>query len=313
MDRTAEIIYGQTGEVVTTYPPEWLLGAPSSVTAEVYDGTRSNDDAAEFSPSVTVATTDTTVDQPSGYSQANRRILYLAETASVSLNLRYRLANASGQCELVTPIAKSDGDHLVLESDLLYDYPATTSTLKGIAMSFVVDPTWVAAEDKISGPESPPYRAIWTYTLGSVVRRHYTYLRLVRQKLTGNITVRDLLGINPDIALEEPASVRGRGYEWAISTAEERLRVDISTSNWVPDQVRDAEILNELRRRITIWVIERQKLMAGEDNAPLVEMLWNDYQALLLASIKARKGVHVDTGTEGAINVEAPAQFWFTR
>src|SRR5688572_27601216 len=87
--RTIEIVYGQTGQVVETYPDEWRAGVPSSATCSVYDGRKGLDESAEFSPAVTVDSVSTTVDQASGYSQTNQKRLYIASTSGLVAGRQY--------------------------------------------------------------------------------------------------------------------------------------------------------------------------------------------------------------------------------
>src|SRR3990167_7941596 len=134
-DRTRDVIYGLTGQIIDTYPPEGAEGVPSSATCSVFDGDRSSDDTADFTPTVTIDSVSTTVDVASGYSQTQHNKLSIAATTSIVVGRQYLAENTYGQREIVTPKYIASGDYLELENDLAYDYPVTTSTLKGIRMT----------------------------------------------------------------------------------------------------------------------------------------------------------------------------------
>src|SRR3990167_5217862 len=103
MDRTFDAIYGVTGQVVEVYPPEADEGIPSSATASVFDGTRSLDETADFSPAVTIDSVSTTVDVASGYSESSRIKLSLAATTNIVIGRQYLLENTDQQREIATP------------------------------------------------------------------------------------------------------------------------------------------------------------------------------------------------------------------
>lgn len=313
MDQTREIIYGITGQVVETYPPEWLLGAPSSATAAVYAGDASNDDTSELAPTVTVDAVSTTADVASGYSQANRRRLYLTATANVTVGSRYRLANAAGQCEMAMPIGIAAGDYVTLAADLAYDY-AIGSTLVGLRMYWTVDAAWVADSANVLATTSPSYRIIWAYTLASATRRHYTYARLVRQAFGHGVTLADLERVCPDISLDDPAAQRGRGMQWLIDSAAERVRADLITAGWKPEQPRDSELVDQLVIRAALWHFVRHRWIQGDPLDMQVESMRKDYSSLLDSSIRCAVRMDVDAdGLEGGSTTEPVQQLWFSR
>src|SRR3990167_1790622 len=207
-DRVTEIIYNLTGQTVELYPPEWVEGVPSSATCEVFAPHESNDGTAEFTPTVTVDSTSVALTAAAGVAQGNRRTLTAGWGTALTAARRYVIANVSSQRELITPIAATRST-ATLQEDLAYDYPVTTSTVKGIRMTFPLDATWVADESKINGLTYPPYRVLWTYTVATVVRKHWTYLRLSRQKAKHGVTHADLTKYHPDLLLEETRERRG--------------------------------------------------------------------------------------------------------
>jgi hypothetical protein len=312
--RTIELIYGQTGQVVEHYPPEMLEGVPSSASAIVFRGSQDADDTgnAEFAPAVSIDAVATTVDAASGQSQPLRRRLYLTATTGIAVGRQYRLANAAGQREVVVPVAVVTDDYLTLQDDLKYDY-TTADALTGSRLSWTVDATWVADESNLLHPELPPYRVIWTYTIASLVRRDYSYLRLVRQVSTHHVTLRTIQGYWPDVSLDEQLNRRGQGFDYMISAAWDRVRIDIITSGYKPDQFRDTEIIDQL---VTLKALQVMAMMgmfpSGRDPEAWAAETKLDYDNLLGRSILNLKA-QIDQSTSGAIAQRPAEGLWFRR
>lgn len=312
--RTLEVIFGQTGQIIEIYPDEAADGIPSSASVSVYDGYKGLDETAEFSPAVTIDSVSTTVDQSSGYSQANKTRLYLASTSNVVVGRQYLLENALSQREIVTPKGVSSGDYIDLEDELQYDYPDTTSTLKGIRMTFTVDSTWVADEGNLLTPEYPSYKAVWTYTVNSIVCRQYTYLDLVRQKFKHGVTIRELHRYFPDMQFETFLGQHGEGFKRMIDGAFYDLRIDIKRAGYRPAIIRDTEIINKLVILKTLLNAARAGLSPGNrDVETYVAETKAEYDSLLAGTITAVLKVEVDQSTEGGVTKPALEQLWFER
>lgn len=319
-DQTVELEYNRTGQTVETYPPEWASGAPSSPTCSVYAGTASNDDTAEFSPSVTADTASTTVDQASGYSQANRTRIYLTSTTGIVAGRHYRVTDSgTGACERVTVVGISSGAYVDLDAPLINDY-ATSSTFEGLRLVFTVDPTWVATESKIlppryasglsaltvvSGQRVPSYRARWVYTVGGSTYSHQTYLRLVRKPFKPSVTLADVRRAWPDAELEDGqvGSALLRGVEI--------LRSDIYQAGFWPHQISDSEHTNELALRATLYVLASDygRTPNGRDPEAYVVEKRDSYKDLFARAIQL-VSLGIDEGTEGATSAEPWRQPW---
>jgi len=285
------------------------------------------DDGAEFSPTVTVDSVATTVDVASGYSQSNRRLLYVSDTASIAIGRFYRVANAAGQVELVKPVGIASGDYLTLEDDLAYDYAITTSTLKGVRMTFPVDATWVADESNILGASvtadasdawdgdatrpNPAYKAVWTYTVNSIVRRHYSYLRLVRQPSRHNVTYKDLQRYLPEVLLEEYRDQRGLQCRDMIDAAWGEVRADIIGDGYRPEQIRDTELVNLLVTLRTVLRYASAGLAPDKrDPEQFIAQMSKEYTDRYARTI-ANLRVDIDQGDEGAATTEPARTLWF--
>lgn len=312
--RTVEILYGHTGAIVETYPDEALEGIPSAASVSIYRGDQSMDEAAEFTASVTIDPTSTTVDVASGYSQTNRRLLYIAATSDMANGRQYLLANAFAQREIVTPRGLASADYATLEKDLLYDYAITSSTLKGIRMVFTVDATWVATESKILSPFAPSYKALWSYTLNSISRRQATYIRLVRQYFKAGVDLRDLEEYWPDLSNEQYSEQHGEAFTRVIDGALDAVRVDIKVAGHEPTIIRDTEIIHQLCRFRALLSLGEMGLAPGSRDVELyITERRTAYTNLLNAAIASALKVDVDQGTEGAVTPNPIQQLFFER
>lgn len=309
-DATSEIIYGLTGQLVETYPPEMDEGVPSAATCSVFAGDASLDDTAEYSPAVTIDSVSTTVDAASGASQSNRRKVSLTSTSNIVIGRPYRLANVDSQWEIVTPVRIVSGDYIEVETELRHDYAITSSTFKGLRMTFTVDATWVALEENILPPTSVSYKAVWAYTVNSVERRHYTYLRLVRQKAKHSVTVRDIYRRWPELADEEPRNKRGQQYRWAIEDAWADWRFDIRAEGYEPSQIRDTELVD--RALIAKTGARIFAALNERDHKLLVDELNAEYARLFGKAISSLT-VPLDEGTEGAASADPIQRYFFER
>lgn len=324
LERTVDVIYGLTGQTVECYPPEWAEGVPSTASCSVYAGDVSLDDDAEFSPTVTVDSVNTVVKSASGYSQSNPKRLNVSDTTSVTVGRFYRVANAYGQVELVKVAAISTNTYVDCEDDLAYDY-ATSDTFKGVRMSFTVDATWVATEENLLGARSsgdtadmtfadmgldaaeggtariPSYKAVFAYTVNSITRRHYLYLRLVRQAAKHGVTYKDLLPYLPEVLNDEYKDRRGRQCRDVIDAAWAEVRADILQAGHRPEQFRDTEQVNGL----VLWkTIELYGASGLQPNGWTPELFTQrasqEYQRRFAAAVDGL-AADVDQGTSGGV------------
>lgn len=312
-ERTAEMIYGLTGQTFAIYPPEWSEGVPSSATCSVYEGEDGYDDTAEFSPAVTIDTVSTTVDAASGYSQTNRKKINLTATTSIAVGEFYLVGNAYGQRELVRVTKIASADYVEVDADLAYDY-TTADTFKGVRMSATVDATWVATEANIIGPDVPSYRVRWAYTVNSIARRYYSYLRLVRQQATHGVTLATLRQYYHDLPAEEEAGSRGTQFRGLIDAAYGDVRQDVIRAGIKPDQIRDTETMSKLIVYRALALAARKGQLPGSRNPDAVAREWQaEYAALLASTVTAVLRIGVDQGTEGATTRSPIQQPWFSR
>jgi hypothetical protein len=314
--RTVEIVYNQTGQTVEFYPPESvrdLLGVPSSPAASVYNGVDSNDDTAEFTPSVTVDSVSTTVDVASGVTQSQRNLLSVAATTNTAVGTLYQLENALGQREIVEPKGITSADSLTLVHELQYDYPITTSTLKGIKLSFTVDATWVADSTNILAPREPNYRVFWTYTIGGVVYRAQTYLRLVRKPFKVNVSIYDIAKRWPDAQTLDDRARRGQGFKHILAAAIDDVRADILAEGYQPAQFNDNEVVDQL------VILRGCYLTAGAYGAPgsrdqelYIREIREEYGSLFTRCISVLK-IGIDQSTAGGTAVQPIQRYFFER
>lgn len=314
-DRTAEVLFNETGQTVSVYPPEAILGIPSSVTCDVFEGGASDDDTAEFSPTVTVDAVSTTLSAAAGYSQSDRTLLTVASVTGMDPGTLYLVDNVSEQKEIVEPKAvPASGGAVLLAHPLELDYPITTSTVKGIKMTFTVDPTWVAAESNILAPWTASYKVKWKYTIAGVVRRYTSYLRLVRKQFKSGITQEDLTTRWPDMRYHEPVDRRGNEMRWLIKAAEDVFRVDLLAQGFRPEQISDTEIVARNMVPLCLWVFTQA---TGAAPGRIEQERYQrdtraEYDGVFNATIATLKA-GIDEGAEGATSAEPMQQMFWKR
>jgi hypothetical protein len=313
-EQTAELIYGLVGQTLKLVPPEWSEGVPSALALSVWPGSTGNDQTADWTATPTVDTVSATVATASGASQTYRNRAYVA-VAGIVVGKTYRIANGAGQAELVrVKNIVSASAYVELDADLLYDYAVTTSTFAGIELSATVDPTWVADDANLLSPGVDSYRCLWTYTINSIVRKHWTYARLVRQRWQSIISLADLRDFEPDIAYSEPPDLRGEACARLIAAAESVVRVDILAAGYKPESIQDTEILRML-------LIEQARLIAarrgnpppGRDPEAFVVEQAARYQSLLDRTIQVGLAVPVAQNSTGATTADPYVQPFLVR
>jgi len=317
--QTTEIVYNRTGQSVEFYPPQAAqeaLGVPSSVTASVYDGARSNDDTADFAPTVTVDSVDTTVDVACGQTNtpSNRRKIPLAATTSIVAGRLYLLDSGNGSHREVVEVAKiSSGDHVESVTELAYDYAVTASTFKGLRCTFPVDATWVTTESNVLRPTQASYRVRWQYTVGGTVYNYETYLRLVRNPFGHTLTPQDLMASWPGIFQRETRDGRGEKFKRLLASAEDRVRADVLAEGYRPEQIKDTEV----RDRLVLLAFEYELGRKvgppeGRDQADFVREAAQEYGVLFGKTISTLR-LALDSSVEGAINEKPIQRYFFER
>lgn len=325
------LIYNRTGQIVSFYPPDAEVigeGAPTAAaTYSVWGGTQSNDDAAKFTGAASLDAVNTTVDVASGYSEANRARIYVAATTDMVAGERYIVAGANR--EIVQARAISAGDHVTLANDLSYDYPITSSTVKGLRHYFTVDATFIALVSSINvwgadtvsatlggvvtgsgGTQAPPYRVRWVYTTGSTVRESWTTFDVVRKPSKANLSYIDLLSVVPDVAYLEPLTQVGMHWAPQLVRAEMDVGLDLRAAGVEPDQVTDPDFYDRLC--LWRWVVNiGQSLWLSNNEKPdWYDAFHTDYTQLRERYVGAGNKAWRATGSTGAINVAPPGNLW---
>lgn len=224
MDKRLALVYNliTPSQAFELYPPE---GVPSAAaTYSIWAGYRGDDETAEFSGTATADSFSQAVAAASGYSQTNRRRVNLGVTTGLVVGQLYILQNALGQSEVIQAAAISAASYVDAEYDLAYDYPQTTSTLKGFRQTFSPPNVFVQDESKLNA-EDYPYRLRWEYTVGGIARRMLQYFDLVRHAPRDGVVDEDLKDFWPDIAYLMEATRRDRVLREARAELDKDLRL----------------------------------------------------------------------------------------
>lgn len=310
MDTRASVVYGVTGQILELYPPE---GVPSSAaTYKVYRADQSNDSAVEFEGTATADSVTTTVDAASGFSQTNRRKVNLTATTSIAIGRRYIIENAESQKETLSPTKIASGDYVENATDLAYDY-ATGATFKGFRQSFTVDATFIADESNITHADGTSYRVLWSYTVGGIPCRRWTYFDVVRQAKLHNVTADDLMELWPDVKGEEWIEQRGEQFKKQIDAAFERVTFDAKMAGVEVYRLRDGQYLDELVRQCALMVIaETGTAPGGRDPEVYAVERRKRYESDFNNAIAFLK-LPIDQGSEGGSTGEPLRTLWFSR
>lgn len=222
MDKRVAVLYNVTGQELELYPVE---GVPSAAaTYSCWLGARGDDETVEFSGTATADTFSQAITTASGYSQTNRRRLYVTTTTGLVVGRFYRIENAVGQFEIVRCVAISAAAYIDVEFDLAYDYPITTSTLKGFRQVFTVPSAFVQTESKMNAEEYP-YRVRWDYTVGGVSRRALQWFDLVREAPGDGVRDADVTQAWPSLAYQMATARRDAILAEARTMVDRDLRI----------------------------------------------------------------------------------------
>lgn len=224
MDKRLELVFNLTSpaQLFELYPPEGAVtGTP---TYSVWSGYRGDDEPVEFTGNATVDTTSLVVGTASGYSQVNRRRVFLASTNGLVVGRRYILSNALGQREVVKVVAISANVYADTEYDLAYDYAPTTSTIAGFRLTFSPPGSFVIDESKLNA-EDFPYRIRWEYVVAGVAGRYLQYFDLLRHREQPGLDDESLKDSWPDIAYMIEPERRERIMREAGLTLDKDLRL----------------------------------------------------------------------------------------
>lgn len=305
MNKRQSLVYAQTSQTLEFFPPQWAKGVPTGTpTYSIWQALDSNDNTVELSGNASIDSVSTAVDVDSGYSQENRRRLYISSTSGIVRGRAYVLANTNGERELVIPEAIASNDYLDLEADLAYDYPASTSTLKGYRIYFSPSDSWTGDESKINS-HVYPYRARVSYSI-DIDYQGWLEFDLVRQAKSYSLNVNDLAEIWPDLRNSEWREQHGQGFAKQIDAAFERLEFDSRLHGVDLNQLRSAQLFDELMRSAAVWLIARAGGPApgGREPTEFLADAKKQYQDDFMQAIGVLK-LNVDQGKEGAIT-EAP-------
>lgn len=282
MDRRQPLVYNLVGQEVELYRTDWPEGAVSGgMTAKVWRALQGNDETPVLTPTVTVEAIALAIDAASGFSQTNRRKLNMTSTAGIVQGRRYYTQNGDGQRELVEIAHISANAFVETEYDLAYDYGPAGATLNGLRASFVIDPTFIATlgninlkgyisrqgwyPDYIDLATGLPYRVLWSYTVASSPRQHWTYFDVVRGRAQHGVLGDDLFDLFPDLAYQESRGQRGEKFKRYLDAGERRVAFDLRVKKYDPNQIAD-HLYDDLVRDATLLLIaESGKAPPGRD------------------------------------------------
>ena len=308
MDRRTPIVYAVTGQELELVRTDWNEGAVASMTAQVWRATQGNDETPILTPAVTVDTTSLQITGASGYSQTDRRKLTMSSTTGLTVGRIYSVENVDGQRELVRLARVVTNTEAYAETDLAYDYAAVaTSLVKGVRASLTIDPTFVADEANLS---LGPFRVLWSYTLGGLPRRHWTYFDVVRAKAQHGVQGDDLADLAPDIFGQEPRGQRGQRFARFIEAAWRQVQRELRDRSLDPNQVADADLDDLVRYCALQLVAESGRCPPGRDLETYVRERVAVYRRALEQAASSPQ-LEVAQNTDGSLTASPTIEPWF--
>jgi len=241
---TTDLVYGVTGQ---TFEYRSLVGRPTAATFSVFNDYDSDDSASpEFTGTATVDTVSTTVDVASGQGQTDPQRLNVASTSGMSLDRKY-LVSENGRSEWVQPIEIVTNDYIRCRYPLQYGYTTAATVVSTTAIA-TVDATWVADLDNISDHRdpNPSYRVRWSLTIGSATVIAYSFLDLVRAKISHAIDADDINGRAPGFVDSMPIEYRPDNAASLIDSSFRALKAKLAAHALDVDAIRNDDLLNEL-------------------------------------------------------------------
>lgn len=322
------LTFGKTDEIVEFYPPSSVVlanGAPTAAAQyRVWNGIQGADETPKIGPSnATLDTVSTTVSVVSGYSQSNRKKLYLTSTNGVLRGRRYLLSNAEGQREICIPSLIST-TYIEVEEALQFDYAITTSTFIGLRQSFTIDSTFIQdiANINVYGvtallsqrgsneSQAPPFRVEWRFTAGSQTFRILTSFDVARYPAQDNLSIDDLRELIPDVHLHEWLDQRGQDYSPQLRAARRDLEIDVRGAGYDPDGIQDPQIYQRLLLQKWAVVIGKGMLFAQPEVNSWLETTVDDYAKMFEKLVGTAFRAWYAPSSTGATQPDSPTQLW---
>lgn len=249
---TTDVVYNVLDQ---TFELRSLTGRPTAATFRVLNDYDSDDaTTAEFSGTATIDTASTTVASASGPSQSDPQRLNLANSSGFTVDRKY-LVSENGRTEWVRPIEVGTG-FVRVAYPLKYDYTMAATVVSTTAIA-TVDSTWVAELSNISDHRdpNPSYRVVWTLTIGGATVKAYSFLDLVRAKITHGIDADDINGRAPGFVDTMPLEYKTDNAASLIESAFRSLRAKLAAHNLDVDSLRNDDLLNELALLKTLAIL----------------------------------------------------------
>lgn len=308
MNRTQEIIFGETGQTLTYTPSAY----PSSPTVAVYEADGGDDSTAEVATTgaASVDSVSTTVDVASGYGQTDPRIIYVAATTNVAVGERYIITGADGETEIVE-VVEFDSGNSVTARHALHNAYAVADTFKGLKISIAVLAAWAADSANLS-PEmsvNPRYRLRWEFTGGGKTCVRATYLDLVRYAAVHDVTGVDVDAMFPGFLESLPTSYREEQGRPLIDAAYRAVQIDLMSDGKRAHAARHAEVLDMLTVHRANVISQELRLQRGGGSLDAVEVARAGYRAAYDSLIR-QAVVAFATDSSGAGTLASREPVW---
>lgn len=315
MQGRAHIVFGVSGQELVWDAPE---GRPSSVTdVQVFPMGAGDEGTEEVATSgaASIDSVNTTVDQASGYGQADPRKLYLSSTANIAVGRNYLVTDDDSLVsEWVHIVALSPGDHVVCRDPLSNAY-SVGATFVGTRLTIAVDATWVADENNLSDDQDafPGYRVRWTYVVAGATKVWASDFDLVRYTGGHTATLADADDEFPGVRQRLPALHQVDEGRRLLNRAHDQLRWDLVDVDLEAARVRSIDAINRAVILRFGVLLARAAVMAGQTDPAALADAQEQYDAFVNRTFRAGPKVPIATDTTGAGGSAPKSNFWRPR
>jgi hypothetical protein len=309
MTDAIELRFDVTGQTLWFDCPE---GRPTSAgTVEVWEDTESDESTVEDAVGApAIDSVNTTFDAASGVSQEDPTVCYLTATTNIVNGRQYLATNAYGEKEWVTVAAISSGVSVDSRTELAHDY-ALADTFQGTRISVTIDSDWIADEENLSNPRDPRprFRATFPYVVGGVSYRGVVFFNVTRYPFKLTVNAQDVDRLSRGFLQRlHPDDVSGAGAE-LIKEAAKQVRLDLWEHELTDSAFRNNEIINELVRWRSVWLVADAAMFQGAVNVDQVELTKRRYYERFEALVGQAKS-RIQATEDGNASVHDRAPIW---
>ncbi len=263
MRRAQDLVYGVTGQTLSTHFPEGRPSSVTSVTVYAWDAADDSDPESATTGSASLGSVNTTLSAAGGYGQDDARLVTLTSATGIVAGGRYLITAATGAREWCE--AQSVSGSTVTLRQPLHNAYASGATFQAASASISVDDTWVATEGNLTDASgaTDDYRVRWVYVVSGETRALDTYFSLVRYAGKHNVTPTDVDDAMPGWLDSLPTDHRESQGRVFIDEAHAAVKLDLLGFGVDDADLASGDVTDALVRRKTMHLTELARYLSG--------------------------------------------------